>query len=325
MPLPAPEAVQGHVVTDTVTFGGLTMSKQSFLLCDAYVTDLATMPIDGILGLPPVSVSRLTSDTFNSTPLFWQLVAAKQLDPIFSLLLRAGDGDAGKGGELTLGGTDQSQYQGDIAYVGLNATGVALAAEWIVDLAGLFVNGSPFVSNTTIGLAILDTGTAFIEVPDNATAAAIYAQISPEIRQIDPAGAWGARCDLLGNLSPVLTFTIGAGSEALNITLDGNSFNLGPYPGQNGTCQTVFSNSAEPIPYPVALWILGGPLLKAYYTVWDGGNQRVGFAEPNNATSGGNGSGSGSGSGKGSNSGAVTSPMVATVLLAAGVAALAAL
>jgi hypothetical protein len=324
-PLEERENITGTVVSDTVSIGGLTAAHQSFLLCDSYAEGLNRMPMDGLLGLSPVDVSRLSTNTFNASTFFWQLATSRQVDPVFSLHLRTGSGDIGNGGELTLGGTDQSQYQGEISYIPLNATAVALGGEWFVDQAAMFVNGVAVKSDSTAGIALLDTGTAFIETPDNATAAAIYAQISPEIRQIDPLGAWGAPCDVLKKLEPQLTFTIGSGSGTVNVTVDRNSFNLGPYAGRDGTCQTVILNPAEPLTdLPVSLWTLGSPLLKSYYTIWDGGNQRVGFAELKNAPGGskpgdGSGVGSNSDSGSGSRSGMGSR---SGVLVAAGVAAL---
>jgi hypothetical protein len=278
------ENATGYIVTDAVTISGLTVQSQSFLLCDSYTSAFDLMPIDGVLGLPPVDFSHLSSKAFNSTPFFWRLVESKQLDPVFSFLLKSRDGNPSHGGELTLGGINQSLYEGEITYVSLNATGVQRTGEWFTDMPALYINGTPVSLNGTalpLGAALLDTGTAFIEVPDKATAAAIHAQISSNIRQIDPNGAWGAPCDVLSKLNPELMFTLGQGANAVNLTVDKDSFNLGPYPGQNGMCQTVFLNPSTP-ETRLPVWTIGSPLLKNYYTVWDGGNLRFGFAKVKN-------------------------------------------
>lgn len=80
-----------------------------------------------------------------------------------------------------------------------------------------------------------------------------------------------------------------AGMESLrrvvlmNVTMPKQNFNLGEYPGQPGICQGPFVNSVEPsyLPTGEGLWLIGSPLLKAYYTVWDGLNFRIGWAQLN--------------------------------------------
>lgn len=103
--------------------------------------------------------------------------------------------------------------------------------------------------------------------------------------EIDPSGAWGAPCAVLDAVAPKrLTFSINNGTGSyFNLTLTHNFFNLGEYPGQPGICQAVFSHPVIPIADPLGegrpVWILGSPILKEYYTVWDGLNLKVGFAK----------------------------------------------
>lgn len=70
------------------------------------------------------------------------------------------------------------------------------------------------------------------------------------------------------------------------------AFNLGEYPGHDGICQTLFLNPVSPVSDLASIWVLGGPLLKGYYTVWNGTHPeqlQFGVAELKaNAASGGN-------------------------------------
>ena len=67
-----------------------------------------------------------------------------------------------------------------------------------------------------------------------------------------------------------ITFTSTTG-DAFNLTIPSSEFNVGPFEGDPETCQTMI-NVLD------GLELVGGSLLKHYYSVWDIGNQRMGFA-----------------------------------------------
>lgn len=283
IPLTQPEGATCHVNQETVAIGDLSVKDQHLLLCDSYAPILNDQPVDGIIGL------GLPNDNSAVTSWFWNLVESGQLpSTIFSLYTPAGNID---GAELTLGGMDQSKYKGDLAWTGLSQGESGQPSGWVVDFQAMITTGestskTPITLNVpgdggALGWAVLDTGTAFIQMPDNETAARMYAQMSPAITQIDPAGAWGAPCDTLNAMAPHITFTLGSGSEAANVTMPKSSFNLGEYPGQPGICQAVFNSPGVPSfgDNPTPIWILGSPLLKAYYTVWDGTDSKVGWGQ----------------------------------------------
>ncbi|KAK8045840.1 aspartic peptidase domain-containing protein [Apiospora saccharicola] len=285
IPFTQPEGATCH----TVAIGDLSVPDQQLLLCDSYASVLDDQPIDGIIGLGVPS-----DDDSEVRPWFWNLFESGQLpSATFSFYTPAGSLD---GAELTLGGMDQSKYKGDLAWTILSQGQPGAPEGWVVDHQAMVItsestdkDGTPKnpiqIHNApgdvgTLGWAVLDTGTAFIQTPDNATAARTYAQISPDITQIDPAGAWGAPCDSLNAMAPHITFTLGSGAWTANVTMPKSAFNLGEYPGKPGICQAVF-NSGVPsfADDPTPIWILGSPLLKAYYTVWDGTNSKVGWGE----------------------------------------------
>lgn len=295
VPLDEPEPVSGIIVADVVKINGASVANQTFLLCDSYPDALNDQPIDGIFGMGPPGASSFAS-MVNSTlsNWFWSLAAAGGVpEPVFSFYLNSGS--ASPGGELTLGGTDSSKYEGDVEKVNFNATITQMIGEWFIDMPTFFVDGKS-VSNSDsgesfpAGVALLDTGTAFIQTPDFQTAKDIYAVISPEIKQIDKKGTWGASCDVMEALSPSLTFTVGSGDKTINMTVPTTSFNLGVYPGKSGMCQGVILNAAEPVSDLASVWVLGSPLIKGYYTVWDGKNLELGVAKlKGTGTSGGDG------------------------------------
>jgi len=281
-----------HLVVDTVSLAGLSVPELPFILVDHATEGMVTMPMDGLLGLSPLNLTHF-SEAGQGTTFFWSLVLSGAVpSPVFGLHLNSGD--EANGGELTLGGIDENKFSGDLAYVDFDMPIVSLALEWFIESPAVFV-GNKKVSSAT-GLALLDSGTAYVMTPDNTTAAAIYAAISPKIIQIDPAGAWGAPCDILAEVNAEnINFAIGPEEQAKNMTLPPGAFNLGEYPGKPGICQAVFVNTPagaeiqDPEGKGRVAWVIGSPLMKGYYNVFDQTDTaklKYGFAPLKNESSG---------------------------------------
>ncbi|KAJ4163060.1 hypothetical protein NW754_014483 [Fusarium falciforme] len=156
-----------------------------------------------------------------------------------------------------------------------------MVGEWFIDNPTFYIDkksvknsatGKPF----TQAVSLLDTGTAFIMAPDHQTAKDMYAAISPEIKLLDKLGVWGAPCNVMEKLKPELTFTVGSGDKLVNLTMPADAFNLGEHPDHPGKCQGVILHSPEPISKLATVWVIGSPVLKGYYTVWDGQNLELG-------------------------------------------------
>lgn len=97
--------------------------------------------------------------------------------------------------------------------------------------------------------------------------------ISPSIKPYpNEPGAYGIPCQLISSLSAQIdiTFTSQQGVP-FNLTIPSREFNLGPFADNSSICQTLI-NALD------GNQILGGSLLKHYYSIWDVGAQRLGFA-----------------------------------------------
>lgn len=97
--------------------------------------------------------------------------------------------------------------------------------------------------------------------------------ISPAIQPYAPEpGAYGIACCEIDKLPATIdiTFTTITG-EAFILTIPSVELNVGPFPDDPSTCQT-FINALD------GLELVGGSLLKHYYSIWDLTNQRMGFA-----------------------------------------------
>jgi hypothetical protein len=244
----------GTTATDTVSVAGLSVSKQNFALIKKQSPNLfEATGIEGIFGMGFSATSAL-----RTSPFFLNLINQKKVkQPMFSLLMSPKS--VGRA-QLTLGGTDPSKYSGSINYLP-----VPSGPSWRIRFDAISVNGK--ATGIRSQYAVADTGTSNMIAPAK-DARAIYALISPNIKMIDPRGAYGMPCSQIKGLNATITFTMGG----RKYTIPSKELSVGPYPGKPGMCQTLINSGSTPF------WIIGGSLMKYYYTVWDMGNRRLGWA-----------------------------------------------
>jgi len=314
IPLVAPEGANCTVVSDTVSFGdNLAVKHQQFLLCDEYSVGLASQPADGIVGLGSAITSSWDGTGENKfDALYWRFVQNGLIpSEEFGLDLHSG---VVSGGGITLGGVDKRRYKGGIKTAQLDGELMKVTQSWVAEVQGVTVGGpggggggggkrslrtmpgsrknhtsssspsSPSTSREGIppGVALLDTGTAYIMVPDVDTARALYGKISSEIQPIDERGSWGAACATLDRVARDAVISVGKPGRTVDVKVSRDFFNLGEYPGKRGICQALFLNPLQPAREPLQkrpAWVLGSPFVKGYYTVWNGKAMTIGFAE----------------------------------------------
>lgn len=247
----------GIVATDTVTLAGVTVDSQAIGPMNRRSANLFhDTELEGIFGLSPSGTGVLGGKTF-----FANLLSQKKLQqPLFGMFLTP---KALGNAELTLGGMDSSKFIPPITW-----SPVALASgSWNFTFQSVTANGKKI--STPKKWAIADSGTSNIYAPLKDTLA-VYAAISPSIQQIDPKGAYGMPCSEAAALNATISIAI-AGQ---NFIIPSKELNVGEYKGKPGMCQLLI-NSEPGIPF----WIIGGSLMKYYYTVWDVGNSRLGWAK----------------------------------------------
>jgi hypothetical protein len=244
----------GTTAADTVSIAGLSVQKQTFALIKRQSPNLfESTGIEGIIGMGFSSTSAI-----RSAPFFQNLINQKKIkQPVFSLLMTP---KSVGGAQLTLGGTDPSKYSGSINYLP-----VPQGPSWRVRFDSISVNGK--ASGIRSQIAVADTGTSNMIAPAK-DARAIYALISPNIKMIDPRGAYGLPCSQVKGLNATITFTMGG----RKYTIPSKELSVGPYPGKPGTCQMLINSGSAPF------WIIGGSLMKYYYLVFDVGGRRLGWA-----------------------------------------------
>ncbi|XP_002041705.2 lysosomal aspartic protease [Drosophila sechellia] len=243
-------SVSGYLAMDTVTINGLAIANQTFGEAvsqpGASFTDVA---FDGILGM---GYQQIAED--NVVPPFYNLYEEGLIDePVFGFYL-ARNGSAVEGGQLTLGGTDQNLIAGEITY-----TPVTQQGYWQFSVNNITWNGTVISSGCQ---AIADTGTSLIAAPS-----AAYIQLNNLIGGVLIQGEYYVPCSTVSSL-PVLTINIGGTNFYLPPSVYIQTYTEGNYT----TCMSTFTDIGT------GFWILGDVFLGQYYSEFDFGQNRVGFA-----------------------------------------------
>lgn len=253
-------AVGGFLSTDSLKIGSGVVKAQTF----AEVTEepgiaFVVAKFDGILGLgfPKLSVDGVV------TP-FENMVDQKLIDePVFSFYLNK-DPKGKVGGELIFGGVDKDHFEGEITYANLSET-----TYWKFKMDGFAVNGGSANDFCNGGCDVIaDTGTSLIAMPKD-EAEKLNKQIGATPLQ---AGEYTVDCAKIDSL-PDVTFTI----SGRKFTLKGNEYVLQVDSTVGKQCISGFLGFEFPAKLK-PFWILGDVFLSKYYSVYDWGQKRVGFA-----------------------------------------------
>ncbi|KAF7342153.1 Pepsin A [Mycena venus] len=244
-----------HSASDVISVGGLTASATRFFLITTQSDGWALDPFDGIQGMSARAMG------------FFGSLISQGLPSLFSLYLTP---QAIGNAEMTIGGIDTTKFKGDLIYASLPAF---TTTSWSLISPQFFVNGKSTNALKASRHVVFDSGTSNI-VFTSQIANELYALISPDIVPHDAEpGSYGIACDKIDTLPAVIdmTFTAQDGTP-FNLTIPSSELNVGPFDDDPTICQTLI-NAVEDVPA-----LVGGSLLKHYYSVWDVGNQRLGFA-----------------------------------------------
>jgi len=252
-------SLTGYLSADNLNFGGITVKQQTFAeaIAEPGITFISAK-FDGILGMgyPTIAVDHVVPP-FNS--MIQQSVVEQ---PVFSFWLNRTAGNV-HGGELHLGGMDTTYYTGDISYVPITRHGY-----W------QFAMGAVSVGNTVVTCdggcqAIADTGTSLIVGPKD------------EIKKINtmlgghplPRGLWLIDCATVPTL-PSLAFTLGD----KQFLVPASAYIIQESQAGQNICLSGLVGMDLP-PSAGKLFILGDIFLGEYYSIYDFGQNRMGFAK----------------------------------------------
>ncbi|CAH8821307.1 unnamed protein product [Trichobilharzia szidati] len=249
-------SLSGFLSSDVVQVGSTKVSGQTFgeATQQPGITFIMAK-FDGILGMayPSIAVDGVT-------PVFVNMIRQNLLDsPVFSFYLNR-NASASLGGELMIGGIDKKYYTGEINYVDLKEK-----SYWLFQMDKLILSDTAVCLDGC--LAIADTGTSMIAGP------------TEEITEINkkiggtylPGGIYSIPCDRINNL-PKIDFLI----NGRNMTLDPTDYIMKVSQFGTEICLSGFMGLDLP---KRKLWILGDVFIGKYYTIFDMGKNRVGFAK----------------------------------------------
>jgi cathepsin D len=253
-------SMAGFVSKDKVCIDTVCANDQEF----AEATTLPNIPFalakfDGILGMayPQISVDKLN-------PVFNTMMKQGAIkEPVFAFWLNRNPNQTTDGGELTLGGLDSSKYTNPMTWMQVTKDGY-----WQIKMDGVSIGATKVCENGC--QAIADTGTSLIAGPTEEIKQ-IQLAIGAAPVPMSPSEYW-VSCNKMAQMPNI------------SIVMNGRSFVLTPhdYVMQisamgHTICLSGFMGIDMP-PRIGPLWILGDVFIGRYYTAFDFGKNRVGFA-----------------------------------------------
>lgn len=241
-------SMKGNLVYDDVCVADLCVTKQEFAQASSLAAFFTGSPFDGILGLAYQSISADNVPTF-----FDNAVAQNGIDSVFSFYLDSTSGS--NSSILTFGGYDDSYFTGTIQYHDLF---LGLGDYYTITWTGVAVGSTTI--NPRCGalgcIAIVDSGTSLIIGPNR-----VVSDILSELNI-------NANCNGVDSL-PDLIFSIGNNNYAIPPSI----YVLREQAlGGKTVCEAGIAGSSG------ANWIWGDTFIRAWYSVFDHGGLRVGFA-----------------------------------------------
>ncbi|TDG43068.1 hypothetical protein AWZ03_010508 [Drosophila navojoa] len=246
--------MSGFLGIDVINVSGLVVTNQTFGLATTEQNN--TFLYDGFDGIFGLAYASLAIN--NVVPPFYNMLTQGLItNPVFSFYL-ARNGTSQQGGELIFGGSDPSLYKGSMSYADITEQNY-----WQFNVDSASINGQILCTNCA---AIADTGTSLLMAPMD-----IYKRIKVllGVNSDDTID-----CSNTSNM-PTLLFSIGG--KVFGVP---NSAYIVPM--EDGCLLGISGMETQ-------FWILGDVFLGQYYSEFDLGKNRIGFASVNgmNYTMGG--------------------------------------
>ncbi|KPP57083.1 gastricsin-like [Scleropages formosus] len=237
----------------TQPLGNLTVTNQKIGLSITEPGNHFARPLhDGIMGLALMPNRGTIIDT---------MIEEGLLDePVFAFYLSR---NSERGSEVVFGGTDPSHYTGEIHWVPVQES-----SHWQLVFEGFEVDHQPTGWCVNGCSAIVDTGTSLLTCPPQ------YVDTLQQMlgAETDDSGNYVFDCNNLSSL-PTLTFVM----NGAHLHLEPSSYVLTEQ-NSNGNCLSGIEASHSSDRDGMPFWILGDVFLRQFYSVFDQGNARVGFA-----------------------------------------------
>ncbi|XP_039646933.1 nothepsin [Perca fluviatilis] len=257
--------LMGVMVRETLKVGNMSILNQEFGE-SVYEPGSAFVmaKFDGILGMAYPSLAEIVGN-----PVFDNMLAQRTVDePVFSFFLSRKTSRSNPEGELLIGGIDKLLYSGPINWLPVTAKGY-----WQIKMDSVAVQGvSSFCPRGC--QAIVDTGTSLIAGPTT-DILKLQQLIGATPSNIDE---YLIDCARLSSL-PHVTFVLGG----IQYTLTAEQYVRKEMLGNRVFCFSGFQ-AVDIFSADGPLWILGDVFLTEFYSIFDRGQDRVGFASARHPT-----------------------------------------
>ncbi|CAF1264548.1 unnamed protein product [Rotaria sordida] len=253
-------SVSGFMGVDNVSINGLMLERQHFAQI-TFLQDSSNFTYDGICGLGFYSLSE-----GHMTPIVFNLWHQRLIDqPIVSFWLDPNLKHA-RGGEIYFGGVDSQLFEGEMIYANVTKQ---RQQSWQIQLNGIKAGRLNLCNGGCT--AIIDSGTTYIIGPSSD----VYRLLRsiPHYNPTDDSVNCSYRSSMadlifiIGNKSLVLT-----AAQYVYSSIDASKNNsVFCYSGIKSYYQDILNDNP--------LWILGDIFMTHYYTTFDFGKRRIGFAK----------------------------------------------
>jgi len=273
-------AVEGDIVQETICFAApgrssnfagkaqsLCVQARMILAFDMSSDPFSEFHFDGVLGL---ALDTLAIGAEFSV--FSQLLKQNpDMQPEFGVYLARSDTQPS---ELCLGGHDEKRMSGELRWADVTRPDLGY---WLLRLQSVRIgNESLPLCQTGDCLAVADTGTSLLGVPE---------QVSKKMNWLlaRRASDNGEHVDCRDVPGPDITLDFGGGLE-LTLTPEDYSRPAGLRVVSNDTgasqliCRAQILPVSKTEPLGSKVWLLGEPVLRKYYSVFDWAGRRIGFA-----------------------------------------------
>jgi len=239
--------ITGQCIADEVCLRSACSTGNFLASTEESDQPFSAFTFDGVLGLALPKMAQ--GDAFSMMSLLKSGNAL--MNPVFSVFLSDSDREVS---EVTFGAVKKEHMASDMFWVDVTGT----VGYWEVNIADITIDGKPQNICKDCRVAV-DTGTSQLAGP------------SSLIRQMTSLVGLKKDCSNIKKM-PQLGFVIG--DRILN--LDPKDY-IDQFSGE---CSVAFMELDIPPPTG-PLFVFGIPFLQKYYTVYDQGNSRVGFAVAN--------------------------------------------
>ncbi|GFO36751.1 cathepsin d [Plakobranchus ocellatus] len=245
---------------DVVTLGDIVVPFQ-VLGKGTFVSDLFDrLKIDGIVGLGFRYISKRNKPNVFDNMVSQGLVQA----PVFSFYInRMGADD--RQSRLTLGGVNPEYYTGDFTYV--NLTG---RDKWQFKMDRVQLLGGMEIFSENGCQAVMDSTSTMIIGPRRDVIPLNIKLGGRPVSMPGPYEMFEFDCSSLDNL-PVVQFIING--KKLSLLSEDYVIKMG------GRCLSGFASKKGMLRDGQRFWILGDVFMRGFYTQFDKGNRRIGFAQ----------------------------------------------